>query len=622
MKHLLKGLRPWVLVAGSLSMVSSFVACAGGDDMQPIPHETQDSGAGDSAKFPDGFMDITLPKEGSPNPDGAPDGTLPDEAATDSGGDGHTGEGGSDGGLSKTSAQIQAVRNAADATAADGGIDGGGPISLPIQNALVTYTKALIGGDVGGFFVQADPLGPAVFIAVDTTTLTPSPVVGDKVSFTVVTVTKDGGVREATAITGFTRVSQANSLASFVQDVSGATDLVTALDSYESELVKVSGTLMGAFSGSGTGFVAAEFSTTGIPSSTSLKLRVPTTVQTALDLEEGCVLGVASTPMWRFYSQAQPSAWVTADLTVTSCPAPQVVSAVATTSTSVTVTFDRQIAPASLVATGSQFVFNNGLTATAAAVTGKQATVTTSTQAGGSYTVTVAATLTDLLGSGVSATADTATFSGFAPVATVQINEVNPNLSGSTDLVELYVLTAGTLGGLTLQQSLSTPLVLATLPSVSVAAGDIVVVHMNPAAGLVNETVSKGDCTDATCYPGAWDIAGGTTGITFSNQVLVVLDPTAAIQDAVAFIKTTGTPPAAFVTNLQMIQSLGDWLPADCGGVLCTCTSTPTAQAVSVDWTSVATGPTGISVARTANGNTKQATDWAASAESFGAPNP
>ena len=105
-------------------------------------------------------------------------------------------------------------------------------------------------------------------------------------------------------------------------------------------------------------------------------------MQDTLDVTQDCSV-TANAPLWRFTTQAQPSAWANNDLTVLSCPAPKVPSAAATSSTSVVVTFDRRIDPASVLANGSQFTFDNGLVATAATVSGRQVQLTTSTQVGG-----------------------------------------------------------------------------------------------------------------------------------------------------------------------------------------------------------------------------------------------
>ena len=78
-------------------------------------------------------------------------------------------------GPAKTSAQIQAARDAAD-----------GPVSLPVGSAIVTYvTSSYSAIDPAGFFIQAEKTGPALFVAVDPATLTPAPAAGDVVDLTI-----------------------------------------------------------------------------------------------------------------------------------------------------------------------------------------------------------------------------------------------------------------------------------------------------------------------------------------------------------------------------------------------------------------------------------------------------
>jgi hypothetical protein len=165
--------------------------------------------------------------------------------------------------------------------------------------------------------------------------------------------------------------------------------------------------------------------------------------------------------------------------------------------------------------------------------------------------------------------------------------------------------------------------VLATLPNIQVAAGDLIVVHFAPAVTVTSELTTKGDCTDAGCYPGAWDVAGGTTGITFSNRVLSVINPAGSIVDTVAFVKGTTASPVGFPADVQTQQAAGAWMPADCSGALCTYTSTPTVNSIAVDWTTAGTTAAGVSMSRTNGANTKTSADWTATAtSSFGAANP
>ncbi|MFH2010030.1 MAG: Ig-like domain-containing protein [bacterium] len=307
-----------------------------------------------------------------------------------------------------TSDQIQAVIDAVDASG----------LALEIGGAWVTYVKPAVGNEDAGFFLQAEQLGPALYVAVDPATLTPVPAVGDEVSLTVVTKVTQNGQPRATEISGFSVASSGHDFMSLLQDVTDASDLITALDDYTSELITATGTLSGDMQFAGQGHVAATFDTSAIAGNTDLRLRIPDALNAALGLELGCVLTVVATPVWRFDTRVQLSAWVSEDITVTSCPAPQVVQAVAMDMNTVHVTFNRDLDAGSVLADGSQFTFDNGLTASAATASGNTATITTSAQVSGTlYTVTVAATVTDVHGTGVDAAANTAQFSGYAAFA-------------------------------------------------------------------------------------------------------------------------------------------------------------------------------------------------------------
>ncbi len=509
------------------------------------------------------------------------------------------------------SAQIQTARNTAD----------GSGLSLPIDGAIVTYVKPAIGNDAAGFFLQDEQQGPAIFISVDPATLSPSPIAGDKVNLVITSLATIAGVKQANAISGYTLMSQGNSTAALLQDLTDTTDIVSNVGNYESELISLANIVIAQpFGASGTGFVSAQIDTAGVTSNSAFVLRVPSTLQADLELSQGCSLTLNGTPLWRNNSLVQPSAWVSSNIFVTSCPAPKVISAAASGITTVVVTFDRTIDAGSVSGNGSQFTFTGGLTGSAAIPSGKTVTVTTSTQAAlVSYSVSVAGSVVDSRGKGVDATANSASFLGYATPAVLVLNEVNPNILSSHDLIELKVISGGNTAGMVIQQNVASPVTLATLPVLSVAAGDFIVVHLNPAAGVVTEIAAKSDCTDTACYGSAWDIAGGTTGITFSSRILLVKTASGTIQDAVPF--TNAIVPASFDGDLLAIQTSGLWLPADCGGSACSSTSTPTAEEISVDWTSVGTTSSGNSVQRTGTSDTNTKTDWVIGAPSFGSAN-
>jgi hypothetical protein len=513
-----------------------------------------------------------------------------------------------------TSIQIFDVKQAAQSADA-------GALSMPINDAIVTYVTPAIGSDLAGFFIEAEKTGPAIFVAVDSQTLTPVPVAGDQVSFTVTSAAVVTGVHEVTALSGFTRTAQNVSLAALLRDVSNATDLVTNIGAYESEYVTLPASIKSSFAASGTGFVAAQIETTGLTGNgaLNLRLRMPQATKTAEAIDVGCNATLTGV-MWRFGGVAMPSGWFTADYASLTCSPPKVKSALATSDNSVVVTFDRDVNGATLSSDGTQFTFDQGLTSSAATLSAtNQVTVATSTQAKNTtYTVTVASSLQDVLGKGIDTNSSSASFSSFSSVASLQLNEINPNIGSSLDLVELLALTSGNMNGITLEQDIGTKTVLATMPSLTVAKGDLVVVHLG-ATTATTETATEGDCTDASCYAGAWDVKGGSTGITYSGRVIVVRAPNnGSIQDAAAFY--TSTPPGSFSSDVMSIQSAGQWLPADCSGN--PCNTNTLAETVSVVWTACGTTASGNSVARKGNADTNYLADWAVGTSSFGSSNP
>ena len=293
--------------------------------------------------------------------------------------------------------------------------DGDG-LALTIHGATVTYLKRQVGSasaDPAGFTIQAAKPGPALFIAVDPATLAPPAVVGDVVDFTITGKHTVAGQPRATALAAYARTASGHDVGALAQDLTGAADVVNALDSYESELVNVTASVAGDFSAGGTGFLRASIKTTALDD-VNFQIRAPAEVIDAVDLVRTCTVTVTHVPMGRFNAQAQLAVFQTADLAPHNCPPPQIVGAAATSATSLRLTFSRHIAAATVRADGSQFALDHGLTVTAAVVTGKTITLTTSAQdSATSYGTTIASTVTDLLGESVAN--PTTSFAGFGP---------------------------------------------------------------------------------------------------------------------------------------------------------------------------------------------------------------
>jgi hypothetical protein len=534
---------------------------------------------------------------------------APMDTATDSGADAA-----SDTGIDATTdtSGIAAVR----------GMSGTLTTPVAIHSVTVTYVLAAVGSDPAGFFVQASMAGPALFVAVDPATLTPSPAVGDVVSFTVNEMTLAAMLPEATMISGLTVESSGASVDALRQDLSAASDLVSGLDSYDSELVHVEGTIAMPFGSAGALHSSAPITTAGITTpDMNLRLRVTDTVRDALDLAQGCTFAVDA-PLWRFNTQAQVSAWTTSDITVNSCPAPQVSTAIATSATSVNVTFDRTIDPASLSSSGSQFTITAvggvPLSVTAATVAGRVVTLTTGTQLGGTtYTVTVDGTLTDTRGSAIDAAARSAMFTGFVTPAVLRINEFNANIT-SCDLMEIRVVQGGAIGGFVLRERDTMDLL--TFPPMTVATNDFIVVHLNGSSATCNPTGAMNETVSAIQYPAAvatrnydtaFDLWSTDSGLTATDNVFTLYDATGTIVDAVlAANSATGTTAAGSANQAAIVAAAGQWMQVG-GGVPAGGFVDAAFRANAVlDLDGTGTAASGRSIQRIDNNDTNTLSDW------------
>jgi Big-like domain-containing protein len=517
----------------------------------------------------------------------------------------------------------------ADARAA---ADGTG-LTLPIKQVVVTYLKPQIGSltnDPAGFTIQAQHDGPALFIAVDPATLTPPAAVGDTVSFTITEMTTTGGQRRAAALSDFVQNATGANVGALAQDVSAATDLVSAQDNYDSELVTVTGTLMDAFAPSGGGFQKSTLATTGITGDLNLQMRAPSAVIDAIDMVPTCGITATNVTVGKFNLATQIGAYRDTDITLTGCPAPVVASAVATSATEVKITFSRHVKSTSVNANGGQFTFDNGLTASAATVNAdRTVTVTTSNQTvGTNYKVTVANTVTDLQGSAVAGTVD-ATFPGFVAQAVVRINELNANIGNGCDLIELRVVASGSMTGFKLFErngvvSGNNELNF-TFPTFTVQKNDIIVVHTNSGNATCNPGSATAETTSVTDQPKAtfganfdtaFDFYSIDNGLTATTNVFTLFDATGAIVDAVFVTDITDAAAAATLSAAGVVGTANQWQPAQA-----TYSVADFLAAAADDLNATGTAVTGNSIQRLNDADTNAKADWttgAGAAPTFG----
>jgi len=520
---------------------------------------------------------------------------------------------------------IAAARAAADGTG----------LSLAIHGVTITYLKPQIAGasttnDPAGFTIQAQKLGPALFVSVDPATLTPPAAVGDVVDFTITTKGTVAAQPRAQAISSYTRTSTGANVGALTQNITAASDIVTAVDSYDSELVTVTGTLSQTFAASGAGFQRSTINTTGL-TDPNYQIRAPQALVDAIDMVQSCQITATKVPVGRFNAAAEIGVFTPSDFTLTGCPAPVVVSAAALSPTSLKITFSRNIDPYYLLADGSQFTFDNGLTASGAVVAGRTVTLVTSAQAiGTTYQVTVANTVLDLQGSPVAAPA-TASFGGFVTPAVVRINEVNANITGGCDLIELRVIAAGSMTAFTVKErtgAVASGELAFVFPAFIVNKNDIIVVHMNSTFATCNPNGATQELLTVTDQPAAqfagnfdtaFDFWSTDTGLTATSNVFTISDAAGSIIDAVfAIDNTTNNAAAATLTAAGTVGAANQWSPAQATY------DAATFRSVAVPGlNATGTAATGTSIQRLNDADTNGAADWttAPSASSWGVIN-
>ncbi|MCB0878328.1 MAG: hypothetical protein KDC46_05030 [Thermoleophilia bacterium] len=292
-----------------------------------------------------------------------------------------------------------------------------------------------------------------------------------------------------------------------------------------------------------------------------------------------------------------------------------VASATSTSQTTVMLHFND--GPTNTAGDGSQFTIP-GLVVINAAQSGNDITLTTTAQvANRSYTVKYASTL---VGGHRPAPTDDV-FTGTGPVAQLQLTEVNANVTGSDDLVELRALTGGSISGARIGTTFyGYSGSMLDLPDINVAANDIILVHGGAPTGVVTETSGTSECTDSACVNGAWDVRE-TSSLSLTSALLGVEDADGDLMDAVAFRVAAATSDASLAIDMLMEAQLdGLWLPADCGGS--DCDTGAEYDSVSIDWSGTSTSATGASMRRTWGVDNDQAGDWSLGTSSWGLVNP
>jgi hypothetical protein len=476
-------------------------------------------------------------------------------------------------------AQIAAVRNAADTTP--------GMVSLPINGAVVTYLKPLVPdagtSDPAGFFLQGSSMGPALFVAVDPATLAGGLAPGDLVDLTVTNVAKVSGLRQATAVSNVTISSRGNPVSGFAQSVSNVDFTNSAnLDTYESRLISMTGTVTAEPTGAGSGYKSASVDTMGtVDGGTTIKLRLPAALMDAEAFGPSCSFSLNGAPMWRFNTQAQPSAFASGELSGVSCPGPSLVSASASSPTQVTANFSRDLAAATVDAGVFSITGGSGLTVSGAVLASpRSVTLTTSTQTDmQQYALTATSALTDTRGTPFTGNSVNFTGTGSAQcMPGVVISAVyggsGANNAFSQDFVELHnrTNTAIDISGWSIQyaSSTGTSWAASTIPSATIPAGGYyLIATTNPATGGTALAIPA----DMTLSP-TRDFSGTSGKVALVNNSMVLPATSCPTGGAVVDFVGYGSANCAEGTALGTLSTTTTGMRKDASGATQACVDT------------------------------------------------
>ncbi|MFW5965947.1 MAG: hypothetical protein ACOCV2_00450, partial [Persicimonas sp.] len=226
--------------------------------------------------------------------------------------------------------------------------------------------------------------------------------------------------------------------------------------------------------------------------------------------------------------------------------------AVATAEDEVRVEFSRLLDEESLDEDGDQFMTDPELDISGAEVDGNVVTLTTESQeVGEEYTLSLDDSadqpLQDRLGMDVGEEDETTTFFGYEEPAEVVINEINSQISGNCDLLEIRVTEGGSMNGFSFIER-DDPLVNFG-EGFSVETDDIVVIHFrsedencNPdgASMEVEATDEEAEADFGGNFDDAYDWWTDETTLTDTDNVLRVEDATGEIVDAVFLVDDEG----------------------------------------------------------------------------------
>jgi hypothetical protein len=213
------------------------------------------------------------------------------------------------------------------------------------------------------------------------------------------------------------------------------------------------------------------------------------------------------------------------------------------------------------------------------------------------------------------------------------INELNANIAGGCDLIELRVTQDGSLGGFTLTErvgntSLSSPELNFAFPQgFNVTKNAIVVVHINSGSATCNPKGATQELTSPTGqlaasftgnYDTAFDFWSNDDGLVATDNVITLDDVAGNIVDAV-LVESATSGAADTLAQGNKVAAAGQWSPGPTANGMYAASDFATSAVPGLKGTGTAASGTSLQRNVDADSNTKG--DWVTAAQTFGTIN-
>ena len=446
--------------------------------------------------------------------------------------------------------------------------------SAALSHVLVTYTNAS-NLQERGFVVQAQRDGRAFAISVSAASIGVR--AGDIININVTRTFTIGGMRRGGAVSDLEILARAEPLEPWTHDLNLRRTLPTEAMAFWRVSARL--TIPADLTAAGGNYVSATANTAVLADRPEVQLRINNSLQAALWVESTCELTVTGVPLVRYGGNSQYTPTRLSEVELHDCPPTTVVSKNALSATELQIEMRRNLLADTVSASDFMISIDRVIpqleVRSVEVRNGRFIVLTTAPQAEGQlYELRRVGDVHDLMSRNIVFSDRPAElFRGYRPPARLVINELNANATGGCDMIEFRV----TQGGLLRHTVKERTTVVHVFPETMVATNDLVVLHFN--RGSTNcvrssqidarpnsETTSKTQVPEANFaanYNSAWDHWTADTGLTATDNVIVLLLDDTIVDAVLVSDGPTGNAAAASESAAQRVAEANEWTQED-----------------------------------------------------------